>query len=70
MSDEFDEDDWPITYFKHDRRRTRLTLPDCPECGQADPHVDVRTADTLHVRCKQCGHRMDVPKITRASFLL
>lgn len=60
MADGFDEGDWPATFAKYERPKGRMTLPVCPACGRARLHVDVRTSDTLHLRCQQCGHQTSV----------
>jgi DNA-directed RNA polymerase subunit RPC12/RpoP len=46
-----------------ERRTRRIQLPDCPSC-QLPLHVDVRSGDTLYVRCQWCGHRRMVAKPT------
>ena len=62
MADEFDDDEWPDRLFTHDRRCARTSLPECPACGHDPMHVDTRSADTLYLRCQQCGQKTTVAK--------
>ena len=45
----------PVEMVKLDRRRNRLALPGCPECGEEEPRVLMRTDFVLYVRCEACA---------------
>lgn len=62
MSDGCDEGGWLAMFSKYERPKGRMTLPCCPTCGHEPVLVDVRTSNTLHLRCPQCGHQMSVTK--------
>jgi hypothetical protein len=45
-----------------DRRRDRLAVPPCDECGSTATAVVSRTDYVLYVRCPACGLVWSVPK--------
>ena len=44
----------PFVIPKLDRRKNRLTIPQCPECAREHPAVVARTDFVLYLRCTSC----------------
>jgi hypothetical protein len=45
-----------------DRRRNRLKLPPCPDCGSEDVRVNLRVDYALYLMCNRCIRIYSVPK--------
>jgi uncharacterized Zn finger protein len=55
-------DDREGTSVPVDRRRNRLTLDCCHQCGSDAVRVVTRTEYVVYVRCDRCGHVASIAK--------
>jgi predicted RNA-binding Zn-ribbon protein involved in translation (DUF1610 family) len=47
---------------QEDRRKNRLKIPPCPNCGSEGAQIVTRVINALYARCAECGEMWGIPR--------